>query len=859
VALSGRLLPGLRILGAILFGAATLFYAVTWTYYSQRPAPESLLGLTYDYDGWQQGLAVSGVRPSSPAERAGIEPGDQILAVNGRPLTSLNPFFDVVSRGKPGDRVRLTVAHRGAPSPVALEVTLVQRPAPDHSGAERLALYPLSLYPVPFVLVGLGVLALRVRDPNAWLLALSFAAFGSGATEAVGVLLHPSVRSLILCYALILAGMGPAFFYALLARFPAPSALDRRVRWLRPALLAFAALLWIPLAASVLVNGSLWPAIRYLGAPVTGVLDIVAPTYSFGAIGLALLSLFLNCRPSVEPAARRKARLLAWSFTIGFLPMVILNSVALALGRGIFDLPFWLWAPCALVMMLMPVLFGYAVVRHRVMEFSVLVRRSARYLLVRRGFVLLAVMLSIAVTAVFVVAIARVLPRLTDAAIPSGIAAGTVFGLVLFRTGGAVATRVTRRIDRAFFRSAYDARSILEELAQRTSLVTERNELAALLVRQLREALHPAWLAVYLRDQAGTLRRFSSATNAGPDTLDQVPGLAERLERDGRPIDESSTVDRAGALAALGAEYAVPVLTRRRALIGLLAVGPRLSDEPYSWEDRRLLASVAGQAGSALEILILAEEMAERIEAERRARQEVEIAAEVQRRLLPRRAIEMGTLEYAGHCVQARAVGGDYYDFLDFGRGRLGLVLGDVSGKGLYAALITTHLQASVRSHSARLAVEDLAAVLADVNRSFVDSTARNHFATFFIGRYEDDSRRLRYANCGHVPPMLLRDDGTVSRLDVTAGAIGIFDEWTGSAAEIVLEPGDLLAAFSDGVTEAMNAAGEEYGEARLRDLLVASRRRPLQEIVERLVGEVSAFGGGERTDDLTLVIARGR
>jgi sigma-B regulation protein RsbU (phosphoserine phosphatase) len=312
-------------------------------------------------------------------------------------------------------------------------------------------------------------------------------------------------------------------------------------------------------------------------------------------------------------------------------------------------------------------------------------------------------------------------------------------------------------------------------------------------------------------------------------------------------------------LAALDAECAVPILTRRRTLVGVLLVGARLSDEPYSREDRRLLSSVASQAGTALDNLILAEEMAERLEADRRARQEVEIAAEVQRRLLPSRTVPMATIEYVGHCVQARAVGGDYYDFLDFGPKRMGLALGDVSGKGLYAALLTTHLQASVRGLAMRLATEDLASVLADVNRSFSESTARNHFATFFIGRYEDDTRRLSYANCGHLPPMIARGDGTLERLGVTASAIGLLDEWTGAVGQVVLNRGDVLAVFSDGVTEAMNREGDEFGEARLADVLVSSRGRPASEIADRVILEVKAFSGGDQHDDLTLVVVRGR
>ena len=277
--------------------------------------------------------------------------------------------------------------------------------------------------------------------------------------------------------------------------------------------------------------------------------------------------------------------------------------------------------------------------------------------------------------------------------------------------------------------------------------------------------------------------------------------------------------------------------------------------ERFQRDDRPIDASsVASQAGTALDNLILAEEMAER-----RARQEVEIAAEVQRRLLPSRIVPMETIEYTGHCVQARAVGGDYYDFLDFGPKRMGLALGDVSGKGLYAALLTTHLQTSVRGLAMRLATEDLASVLADVNRSFSESTARNHFATFFIGRYEDDTRRLSYANCGHLPPMIARGDGTLERLGVTASAIGLLDEWTGAVGQVVLNRGDVLAVFSDGVTEAMNRDGDEFGETRLADVIVSSRGRPACEIADRVILEVEAFSGGNQHDDLTLVVVRAR
>jgi serine phosphatase RsbU (regulator of sigma subunit) len=207
--------------------------------------------------------------------------------------------------------------------------------------------------------------------------------------------------------------------------------------------------------------------------------------------------------------------------------------------------------------------------------------------------------------------------------------------------------------------------------------------------------------------------------------------------------------------------------------------------------------------------------------------------------------------------VQARAVGGDYYDFLDLGPGMLGLVLADISGKGLYAALLMANLQASLRSLSARLATEDLPSLLAGVDRSFSESTALNHFATLFVGLYDDATGRLRYVNCGHLPPVVMRGNGEIERLDVSAGAIGFLDEWRGEMREVALAPDDIVVLFTDGVTEALNEQGEEFGEARLLATLATHRQLPLPEFLDRVMADVRAFGGREQSDDCTLVLVR--
>jgi catechol 2,3-dioxygenase-like lactoylglutathione lyase family enzyme len=175
---------------------------------------------------------------------------------------------------------------------------------------------------------------------------------------------------------------------------------------------------------------------------------------------------------------------------------------------------------------------------------------------------------------------------------------------------------------------------------------------------------------------------------------------------------------------------------------------------------------------------------AERQEAERRAAQELEIARQVQARLFPQRLPELGSLEYAGACVQTHKVGGDYYDFLDLGQERLGLVIGDIAGKGMAAALLMANLQANLRSQCA-IAIEQPERLLRSVNRLFYENTADNAFATLFYSEFNDRTCRLRYVNCGHLPALVMRTDGSVDRLESTAPVLGLFADWECPTSEV--------------------------------------------------------------------------
>jgi serine phosphatase RsbU (regulator of sigma subunit) len=214
------------------------------------------------------------------------------------------------------------------------------------------------------------------------------------------------------------------------------------------------------------------------------------------------------------------------------------------------------------------------------------------------------------------------------------------------------------------------------------------------------------------------------------------------------------------------------------------------------------------------------------------------------------------TLEYAGTCHQARQVGGDYYDFLDLGGGRVGLVIGDISGKGIAAALLMANLQANVRSQCA-IALDRPERLLCAVNQLFCENITDGSFATLFFAEYDDAAGRVRYANCGHLCGLLLRGDNSVERLDSTATILGAFKKWDCEIAETQLMPGDTLALYTDGITEPFNAAGEQFGEERLVTALCQHKELSAEAMLAAVVDEVRQFSPQEQQDDITLIVGK--
>ena len=279
--------------------------------------------------------------------------------------------------------------------------------------------------------------------------------------------------------------------------------------------------------------------------------------------------------------------------------------------------------------------------------------------------------------------------------------------------------------------------------------------------------------------------------------------------------------------------------------------------------------------------------LAERVEHERLKR-EIEIAHEVQAQLFPRSTPALRTAEVAGECRAARGVAGDYYDYIEAAPGLVTFALGDVAGKGLSASLVMSNLQAALRAQVAiiserlRLAGRGVASVaggqaaaaaasvadthravanmVGSINEQLCHSTDTNRFATLFLALYDERTRELRYTNAGHNAPVLVRADGTVERLTTGGTVVGAFNFVGFEEDRTTLGQGDLLVLFSDGITEACNHAGEEFGEVRLVEFAAARSGETVNNIRQEIFDEVDRWSGGaERGDDQTLVVLKAK
>ena len=793
------------------------------------------------------------------ARAAGLHDGDELIAINGVRVTSRSVYADVLLASHPGEVMRVTCRANGKQllSQTSLRLRKLE------GGASPVLLLLYAVMPPLCLALGFWVVAVRLQDVRAWLLLgvmLGLATFFNSFPD----FWEPPFRILGTAYRIFTESSWFAWLFLLGIYFPEP--FPRAVRWNWWKWLAWIVLLlWgIVSVASVASFVAEFYSVT-AAAPINrflGKLNFVVP--------LTLVS-FLVCiavkyRIASSDDAKRRLRVLYAGATISLLPILILFSIERLKGVTEEYFPYWARLSVYAVFLLLPVTLAYVIVVQRAMDVRVVIRQGLQYTLARRGVLILQILLS---ALLFIVLTALMTSHaMNPIATAVSLAAG-LWGIFLLH---GVTQRVAAWVDRRFFRDAYNAELILSDLAEKVRTIVETRPLLETVTQRISSALHVKQLAVLL-SEGGSYR---PAHALGYGTLPELvfpanTATVERLRTENQPariyFDDSEswiykapemTEEERKRLAALQPELLLP-LSVKNELLGFMSLGQKLSEAPYSSTDLRLLSSVAAQTGIALEVARLNSAIGREIAARERLNRELEIAREVQQHLFPQHFPAISGLDYSGLCRPAREVGGDYYDFLELPEGKLGVAIGDVSGKGIGASLMMASLGASLRSQAA--VVENLTQLIQRVNNLVYDASTSNRYATFFYAEYNPGNRQLLFVNAGHNPPVIVRRSNLgdeVLRLNPSRPPVGLLPKSSYEQGSFALQSGDLLVLFTDGISESMNSDDEEWGEERLIELAKTCTGMPAIEAMNCIVTAAQRFAAGApQHDDMTVVVLR--
>lgn len=799
---------------------------------------------------------------SAEARSAGLAAGDHVEQLNGAPYTGLAQWSTILADSHPGDILDIDVT-RPDGSHATRSITLARSPYPYGRLSPLWAFWKdfllAGILALVCLVIGYWVVLSRPADRNAWLtlVLLTFPSvvfFNQGLAGGVSFFLRSFWYQ-----TLQLAGAPALLLFGVY--FPERSRIDARARWIK----------WVLFALFGIALCFLYPSIyiEYYGGgdgPFLAHASTLAGN-TINAFNLLCVILYLvltldKLRSASTEDARRRLRVLTTGMSIGMgsllLVFVLLPHFHI---DGSTTTGYWIRTAGALLFMTAPLTLAYVVVVQRALDVRVLLRLGTRYALAKATlWVIQAALLVVIGVRLFLPMIERRQPQASD------IWTALIFLAVILALRFGVSRRLEQWLDRQFFREAYNAEVMLNELSDEVRHFTETRPLLETVAHRICDTLHIRQIALLLRH--GDAFTVEQAVGVHADGSLALPAQASsiryllnsnepaRLYRD----DPDAWYLMAGtaerrALDLLNAELLVPLPGRNR-LMGVMALGPKRSEAAWSRTDLQVLQTVARQTGLALEVSELAHSLAAEAAQRERDMREMEIAREVQERLFPQEMPDIAGASVAGHCRPAHGVGGDYYDLIHLEDGRLGLAIGDVSGKGISAALLMASLRASLRGVTLDNP-RDFAILMHKVNRLVYEASASNRYATFFFAAYDPKTMRLECVNAGHNPPVVLRK-GEVIRLDEGGPVVGLLPFAPYIEQTLTLEPGDLLVLYTDGISEAMTHDDEEWGEERMIEAALKVREKSADEVLRAIFAAADKFtAGAPQHDDMTMLILK--
>jgi phosphoserine phosphatase RsbU/P len=801
----------------------------------------------------------------------GIHTGDRLLAVNGVPFTGAGLLGRARATRRAGVPMVVIIAPKNGSGGDQRTIALPVMAAPRNSWDASSTFVVQMLLPAVSLLLGFWVAFRRPREPMAWLLLGLMMSFPHILQAFVVQGWPPGWREAGVFYETVLNSLFPIVIFLFGRFFPEPfprgSGYDRAwraIQWLGAVPFAILATAGVAVAVASLSD---YRPVAGMGA-VLSRLEPVAQVLALILIGSFFSAMGIKLGLTKSPDARRRLRFLYWGATAAFVPPLVPTLYALLRGKNPSELfPSWFMAVVIIPLLLFPLTLTYVIVVQKAMGVGVAIRQGLQYTLARGGIRVL----QMAAMAAVVIAGTGLAANVSHDRVQKAIV--ILIGIAAYFTIRRVGDGLRTWLDRRFFRENYNAENVLSELSEHVRSIIETKPLLETVAARISETLHVPQVAVLLGGGGfyrpafamgyATLPTVAFPTKTGTAMIlksQKEPARVFLNDRDSWVYREDGiSEEERGKLATLRSELLLPLAVRDK-LLGFISLGPKRSEEPYTGSDVRLLKSVAAQTGLALENANLLQTIADEVAQRERLNREVEIAREVQERLFPQKLPPIRGLDYAGHCRPALGVGGDYYDFLALPHGQLGIAIGDVSGKGIAAALMMASLQASLRSEATR-APENLAAAVGNINRLVYEASSSNRYATFFYGQYSPAEGRFDYVNAGHNAPMLFRrggSDDTLVRLEPGGTVVGLLEDAQYVQGGVRLRPGDVLVAFTDGISEAMNVDDEEWGEERLLEAIQTDRGASAQELLTHLFEAATRFAGAApQHDDMTLVVLR--
>jgi serine phosphatase RsbU (regulator of sigma subunit) len=789
-----------------------------------------------------------------------LERGDIILGINATFFHSPQKAAQVLKSQTPGTTVTYFIDRGGIKMPVEVFLTSTRVNIRDYTVNVILALV--------YLIIGFAVYLRSGNERPAglfFLLCLMFALYFMTNLQQASYFLGAIITQNMGAFARF---MLPAVFLHFFLVFPRKKLTLTRHPFLAPLLYIMPLMFYFRFTLDQFIGAE--------GAKINATSWIILGIYYVFGLG-ALLHGYFSYR---DPLMRQRVRILTFGTLAAVIPFLIFKI-------GLEELTFktGLTRLGAVPLAAIPISFGYCVARYQVLQIDLLMKRNLAYGLLS-GLIWITYLGAVWWLGGQALGLVPGSSPLVAAGITLAIAAAL----------WPARSRAQQALDNRFYHSRDNMAALIEEFSKEIPRLIQRDQLLQKVGRRLRDVLDLPGMAVYLVDSeegfptfdmVGHVRGKPQVSDLSEDPDEEqdevrrrneirypkqlvLQSVAQVLQSHGEPfwteagdlelVDDRQAITREQAdlkarakeqmfLLDNGIQLLIPMVTQGR-LVGIVALPGRSGDGEYQVHELQLLTIVAGQVALQIENSRLYEEEI----AKQKLEEEMAMARQIQSRLLPSTLPVIKGVQMEAVNISSKQVSGDYYDLIERDDGRLAIIIADVSGKGMPASILASNIQAALRAQC--YTCESPALVLERINLQFHASTDPQHFATLFLAVFDPETRQLIYSSGGHNAPVLMRSEGKFELLEKGGLPLGAFDFGSYEEGTILLNDGDLLFLYTDGLTETQDPAGEdEYGEDRLNRLLHNMRKSDVSEVFRTVNRELAEFSGREDADDdITMV-----